>query len=69
MYERTFAESLNLHLRCPSMVLGEFYMIPVYSYDDALANQKELDLDQIVASNLILKNTSNRLGQSIIELL
>lgn len=37
LYERTFAEALNLHLRCPSMVLGEFYMIPVYEYDDVLA--------------------------------
>lgn len=37
LYERTFAEALNLHLRCPNMVLGEFYMIPVYEYDDALA--------------------------------
>lgn len=37
LYERTFAESINLHLRCPQMVLGEFYMIPVYEYDDAKA--------------------------------
>lgn len=37
LYERTFAEALNLHLRCPRMVLGEFYMIPVFEYDDALA--------------------------------
>lgn len=37
LYERTFAEALNLHLRCPKMVLGEFYMIPVYEYDDVLA--------------------------------
>lgn len=37
LYERTFAEALNLHLRCPEMVLGEFYMIPVLEYDDALA--------------------------------
>lgn len=37
LYERTFAEALNLHLRCPEMVLGELYMIPVYEYDDALA--------------------------------
>ena len=35
LYERTFAEPLNLHLRCPKMVLGEVYMIPVYEYDDA----------------------------------
>lgn len=40
LYERTFAESLNLHLRCPQMVLGEFYMIPVYEYDDVLAKDK-----------------------------
>lgn len=37
LYERTFAEALNLHLRCPKMVLGEFYMIPVFEYNDALA--------------------------------
>ncbi len=37
LYERTFAEALNLHLRCPMMVLGEFYMIPVFEYDDTLA--------------------------------
>ena len=37
LYERTFAEALNLHLRCPKMVLGEFYMIPVYEYDGSLA--------------------------------
>jgi len=32
LYERTFAESLNLHLRCPNMVLGEVYLIPVKEY-------------------------------------
>ena len=37
LYERTFAEALNLHLRCQKMVLGEFYMIPVKEYDDAAA--------------------------------
>lgn len=40
LYERTFAEALNLHLRCPKMVLGEFYMIPVYEYDDEAAEKK-----------------------------
>ena len=34
LYERTFAEALNLHLRCQKMVLGELYMIPVKEYDD-----------------------------------
>lgn len=39
LYERTIAESMNFHSRCPNMVLGEFYMIPVYEYDDILAKQ------------------------------
>ena len=42
LYERTFAEPLNLHLRCPKMVLGEVYMIPVYEYDDAEAQQNRV---------------------------
>ena len=33
LYERTIAEALNLHTRCPKMVLGEVYMIPVKEYD------------------------------------
>ena len=39
LYERTFAEAINLHLRCEKMVLGEFYMIPVFSYDNKAAKQ------------------------------
>jgi hypothetical protein len=39
LYERTFAEALNLHLRLPNMVLGEVYMIIAKEYDsDAAAN-------------------------------
>ncbi len=34
LYERTFAEALNLHLAFPSMVLGEVYLIPTHEYDD-----------------------------------
>lgn len=39
LYERSFAEPLNLHLRCHSMVLGDLYMIPVYEYDSDLAKE------------------------------
>lgn len=39
LYERTFAEALNFHLRCPNMCLGEVYMIPVYEYDTRDAQQ------------------------------
>ncbi|MBS1777290.1 MAG: hypothetical protein JSS64_13530 [Bacteroidetes bacterium] len=42
LYERTFAEALNLHLRCPKMVLGEFYMIAVNEYDSNAANNNEV---------------------------
>ena len=42
LYERTFAEALNLHLRCPKMVLGEFYMIAVNEYDSTAANNKQI---------------------------
>ena len=42
LYERTFAEALNLHLRCPEMVLGEFYMIAVNEYDSDAANKKQV---------------------------
>ena len=40
LYERTFAEALNFHLRLPNMVLGEVYMIIAKEYDsDAAANK------------------------------
>ena len=42
LYERTFAEALNLHLRCEKMVLGEFYMIPVTEYDNAEAKHNRI---------------------------
>lgn len=34
LFERTFAEALNLHMRYPNMVLGEVYLIPIHEYDD-----------------------------------
>ena len=42
LYERIFAEALNLHLRCPKMVLGELYMIAVNEYDSDAANNKQI---------------------------
>jgi hypothetical protein len=42
LYERTFAEALNLHLRCPQMVLGELYMIAVKEYDSNYANNNQV---------------------------
>lgn len=35
LFERTFAEALNLHTLNPKLCLGEIYLIPVREYDDA----------------------------------
>jgi hypothetical protein len=42
LYERIFAEAMNLHMRCPKMCLGEVYMIPVYEYHKHLAQKKQI---------------------------
>lgn len=33
LFERTFAEALNLHLRSPKLIMGEVYMVPLIAYD------------------------------------
>lgn len=42
LYERTFAEALNLHERCSSMVLGEVYMIAVREYDITASDRNQV---------------------------
>ncbi len=42
LYERTFAEALNLHTRCPKIVMGEVYMIAVPEYDSDACKYKEV---------------------------
>lgn len=42
LFERTFAEAMNLHMKYPDVVLGEVYLIPVHEYDDSLANNKKI---------------------------
>lgn len=39
LFERTFAEAQNLHMRYPDIVLGEVYLIPVHEYDDNLVKK------------------------------
>lgn len=34
LYERTFAEALNLHARTPKLVMGELYYVPIIAYDN-----------------------------------
>lgn len=40
LFERTFAEAQNLHMRYPNIVLGEVYLIPLHEYDDELVKNK-----------------------------
>ena len=49
MFERTYAEPLNLHRRVPKMVLGEVYLISV----------RELDSIHVAQSNVIYKPFTN----------
>ncbi len=37
LFERTFAEAMNLHLIYKDIVLGEVYLIPVYEYEQSAA--------------------------------
>lgn len=42
LFERTFAEALNLHTLYSDIVLGEVYLIPVYEYDEATMDQRQI---------------------------
>lgn len=42
LFERTFAEAQNLHMRYPNMVLGEVYLIPINEYDDEAVKDHEV---------------------------
>ncbi|MEI8092479.1 MAG: hypothetical protein WCG98_10405 [bacterium] len=47
LYERTFAEALNLHLEYPNMCLGEVYMIPAYEYDDKKMTKNKVEFKAV----------------------
>lgn len=42
LFERTFAEALNLHMRYPKIVLGEVYLIPLHEYNDEMIKNHEV---------------------------
>lgn len=42
LMERAFAETLNLRLRLPKLVMGEVYLLPVVEYDDKAMVQNEV---------------------------
>jgi hypothetical protein len=55
MYERTYAEPLNLHRRLPKMVLGEVYLLSV----------RELDSAQVALRNVAYKPHTDSVGKYI----
>ncbi len=42
LFERIFAEALNLHNRFPYMVLGYLYLLPKIGYDSKAADKKQV---------------------------
>lgn len=42
LFERTFAEAQNLHMRYSHMVLGEVYLIPIHEYDDEAVKKNQV---------------------------
>lgn len=42
LFERTFAEAMNLHTIYDNIVLGDIYLIPVFEYDESYAKNNEV---------------------------
>ena len=42
LMERAFAETLNLRLRLPKLVMGEVYLLPVVEYDDQAMKENRI---------------------------
>lgn len=55
MYERTYAEPMNLHRRLPKMVLGEVYLLSV----------RELDSSLVALNNVAYKTHTASVGRYI----
>lgn len=50
LFERTFAESLNLHMRYPKIVLGEFYLIPIREYSLECSKKKQIGFESKITN-------------------
>ncbi len=53
LFERTYAEALNLHLQYPNMVLGELYIIPTH------ADRKQTNLEKYISFFSFINNRKN----------
>ena len=65
LFERLFAEALNLHNRFPYLALGYIYLLPKIGYDDKAAKDRRIafveryDLEKYVISFLSIANREN----------
>ncbi len=57
MFERTYAEPLNLHRRLPKMVLGEVYLL----------SARELDSNAVKSNKVLYKPVSKRSSKALEE--
>jgi len=68
LYERTFAEALNLHQRLPNMVLGEVYMIPVKEYTDSSAAENmvfsPIDIGKYISAFQAINNRASQADEN-----
>jgi hypothetical protein len=48
IFERAFAETLNLHMRCRNMVLGELFILPIKGFDMTQVKKKNPVFEQII---------------------
>ncbi|MDL2244378.1 hypothetical protein LJC54_02605 [Parabacteroides sp. OttesenSCG-928-J18] len=53
LYERTTSEAINLHDRCPKMVLGEVYMIAIPEYDDKQVKNNRIAFKKISQTTVL----------------
>ena len=50
LYERTYAEAMNLHMRYNNAVLGEVYLIPTQEYDDKKSKNKIVEFKKEIVN-------------------
>lgn len=67
LMERSFAETLNLRLRLPNLVMGDVYLIPVVEYDDVLMKRNQVGwkrdtiaIDKFISTFLAISGRSSR---------
>jgi hypothetical protein len=64
IFERAFAETLNLHMRCPKMVLGELFILPVTGFNMKDVKKKIPTFEAIISTK---KKANTTLTANVIE--